>query len=422
MRATVLTSSRLGPVARESFETRYSGNRAEVDAEGVLSALRRACSALDVRDVDVVALAAMAPSWVAMNSAGRALTPIVTHQDRRSVEQGQRLLGAFGEADLLARVGNLPFPGSISSTTCAWFVEHEARRMRQAALVGHLGTLLLRRLCGARLIDPGSASFLGLRRIDEPEPWDAELLRFIGLPESALPEVRDGDSLAGTLSPAGARLLGARAGTPVLVGCMDTSAAALLGPLRAGAVLNVSGSTDVLAAVCSSPRPHRKLLTRRLGVGPWWLAVGTLASAGSTLSWAQQVFYPELDRAAFAHQLRAAAGIDPPDGLVFDPYLAGDRMSMEPLTGGFRGVSLGVGRLELLAAIVRALARISAERWPALRQACPRLGRDVLVSGGVDALLSGVMRRDWPKGFRYRSVNEATLLGLRVLAERWARG
>jgi len=131
-----------GPIVRCAFTTRYQGPRVEVDAKEILKALANAIADLGSRakQVEVIALTVMAPSWVAMDRAGRAITPIVTHQDRRSTDVAIELEKRVGKQRHLKLAGNRPFPGGISSTTWAWFLKHEKSLMKKADLVGHLNT------------------------------------------------------------------------------------------------------------------------------------------------------------------------------------------------------------------------------------------------------------------------------------------
>jgi sugar (pentulose or hexulose) kinase len=140
----------VGRIERVSFDTRYDGERAEVDADQIVRAVGRATRELDLRRVECIALSTMSPSWVAMDRRGRAITPLVTHQDRRTVAIAKELEARVGKARHLRLAGNRPFPGGISSTTCAWFLRHERATMRRADLVGHLTTLLHRQIACRR--------------------------------------------------------------------------------------------------------------------------------------------------------------------------------------------------------------------------------------------------------------------------------
>jgi len=202
IKAGVLVRGTLvGQIARATFPTRYDGERAEVDANDVLVALKRAIPSLKgAKSVDVIAMSAMSPSWVAMDSRGRAITPIVTHQDRRSTSIAKSLLADIGKSKFLKINGNLPFPGGISSTTWAWFTRNEPRLMRRADLVGHVQTFLHRQLNGSRVVDPSNASFMGVYGTLKLGGWSEELCAAVGATEHQLPQLIEADGVAGMVT------------------------------------------------------------------------------------------------------------------------------------------------------------------------------------------------------------------------------
>jgi xylulokinase len=418
VKAAVLKNGRpAGAIVHGFYRTRFDGIRAEVDPAAVLKAIRTAVEQLgkSAKAVDHVAIDVMAPSWVAMDSAGRAITPIVTHQDRRSVEIAHEIEQRVGRARHLKISGNRPIPGGISSTTWAWFTRHEPGLMRKADLVGHLSTLLVRTLTGARVTDPSNASFMGVYSTTTMGGWNDELCEAAGVNPKLLPDIHDGNVIAGKLTASASRRFGITAGTPVLTGVMDTSAAVMLRGARPGQLLNVCGSTDVLAVCTDRPEPSEKLLTRAVGVGRAWMHVSTIAAAGSSLVWVRRELFPDLKEPAFFALVRKLGRAGNPTGVRFDPYLAGDRTSMDPKTAGFSGLSLATTRDDLLAAVVDSMATASAARLPLLRATGTRLRHDVVVSGGLTRDLSPVLHRDWGAGWSFHPVHEATLKGLAML-------
>src|SRR6059058_3791575 len=117
VKAGLLRGDRVvGRIAREKFPTSYDGVRAEVDANQILRAVARAVHDLGpaARKVDAIALSVMSPSWVAMDKSGRTITPVVTHQDRRSMDVARQLEKRIGKSRHLKLAGNRPFPGGIS--------------------------------------------------------------------------------------------------------------------------------------------------------------------------------------------------------------------------------------------------------------------------------------------------------------------
>lgn len=405
----------VGKVATAKFTTRYDGVRAEVAPAAILKALKSAIDQLGTAAgrVDAVAISVMSPAWVAMDAAGRPLTPIVTHQDRRSVAEAHEIERRVGRNRHLQLAGNRPFPGGISSTTWAWYKQHEPDRLRQVDLVGHLNTFLHRQLTGGRVIDPSNASFSGLYETQTLAGWSDELCAGVDLPRALLPDVADSNTVAGTISPDGARRFGLPAGLPVLAGLVDGSAGMLLAGAKVGQLLNVSGSTDVLALCVNRPQPHERLLTRALGVGRKWVSVSTIASVGTALNWARAQLFPDLSDDKYWQLVGKVAKHSSAPHVAFHNRLAGDRTSVDQQTGAFTGLTLATTRSDMLAAIVRSLAHDSAVRLDLLRQPGVSFRRQVVVAGGVGRRMSHLLHRDWPGCWEFViPPEEATLRGL----------
>src|SRR5689334_22106527 len=124
VKAALLRGNRVvGSIARVSYKTRFDSSRVEVDRAEILRAIERAIRELGTRarKADAIGLSVMAPAWVAMDRRGKPLTPIVTHQDRRSVAEATAIEKRIGKERHLALTGVRPVPGGVSSTTWAWF-------------------------------------------------------------------------------------------------------------------------------------------------------------------------------------------------------------------------------------------------------------------------------------------------------------
>jgi xylulokinase len=403
---------------RAFFRSQCQGAKVDVKPEDLLAALRKAIAGLGgkAKQVDAIALAVMCPAWVAMDARGKALTPLVTHQDRRSVDVALAIEKRVGKKRHLNIVGCRPFPGGISSTTWAWYLKNEPQRLRKADLVGHLNTFLHRQLTGARVIDPSNASFTGLYRTLKLDGWSDEMCSVIGAKKSLLPEVLDGDVIAGTIHAEAARAFGLREGTPMLTGIMDGSAGMLMAGTKVGQLFNVCGSTDVLAMVTDKPRPHERLLTRALGIGNRWLHVSTLAAVASAIYWAREQFFVEWTVEQFRSEMVRLAKIGPEasGGVKFDPYMAGERTSIIQRQGGFSGLTLATTRSQMLSAILEALIAASAERLELLKATGTKPLRNAVISGGADHL-DRIMTRDWAGAWRFHPITDATMRGLGTL-------
>jgi xylulokinase len=421
VKAAFLSNGRIaGSIVHGHYSTRFDGIRAELDPIEVLRGLREAVNQLGARarKVEHIAIDAMAPSWLAMDRSGHALTAIITHQDRRSVQIAHEIEKRVGKARHLKLSGNRPIPGGISSTTWAWFARHQAGLLKKADLVGHLTTFLHRTLTGARVTDPSNASFMGLYSTLKLGGWNAELCDAAGADPRLLPEILEGNQIAGRITKAAARRFGLTEGTPVITGIMDTSSALLLRNAAPGELLNVCGSTDVLALCTEHPRPNEKLLTRAVGIGRKWMQVSTIAAAGSALAWANREFFPDLPENRFHVLVKKLARKPAVSSVRFEPYLAGDRTSLEQKTAAFSGLTLASTRDHLLGAMVESLALGSAARLRLLRNLGTPIHHDVLLSGGLARTLGSVLHRDWTGKWEFSYVDEATLRGLGAIVPR----
>jgi sugar (pentulose or hexulose) kinase len=407
---------RVGGVVREPVATRYEGREVDMDADAVWAAFAAAVRLLgpEARSADRLAADVLAPGFTALTRSGEALSAVITHQDRRSWEQAAEIERRVGADRHLALVGCRPFPGGIASSSLLWLRRNRPDAFARAEVFGQLNTFLNLRLTGAAVVDPGNASFLGLYDTFGMTGWHPELCEALDVAPDRLPEVRSGERVAGRLLPGPADALGLRSGTEVLTGVIDTTAAICSTGAVPGRVFNSIGTTDVLAVVTDRPRPHEKVLTRCLGVGRLWVSVNTIAAGGGALAWVHRNLFADLDKAAFFGLVKELAADPSPSPVRFEPYLAGDRLSLEPKTAGFTGLTLATGRREMLKAVLDAWAELNARGLERIAERADPLP-DVYVTGGGDEI-AGALHARWPGSWRFHYLDEAALLGMARLA------
>lgn len=120
---------------------------------------------------------------------GRALTPIIVWQDKRSAEVLSGLREA-GDAEEIAERSGLPLDPYFSAGKLAWLLEND-RPVRDSAAQGRLraGTVdsfLVDRLGGRFATDLSTASRTQLYRLGERD-WDDWLLERFSIPKELLP-------------------------------------------------------------------------------------------------------------------------------------------------------------------------------------------------------------------------------------------
>jgi hypothetical protein len=87
---------------------------------------------------------------------------------------------------------------------------------------------------------------------------------------------------------------------------------------------------------------------------------------------------------------------------------------MEQRQAAFFGLTLATSREGMLAAVVESLRSASVARLKILAEAQPIFLNTVYFSGRQE-FLARAMHRDWPRHWKYRHIEEASLRGLAVI-------
>lgn len=198
------------------------------------------------------------------------------------------------------------------------------------------------KMTGVLATDPSDAASTGLFNIAEGS-WAHNLIQQLELPRGIFPPIRAAYEITGELTPEAASQLGLAAGIPIIAGCADQPAQALgNGILRDGTASVTVGSGGQVFMPLTSPVPgDARLHIFNHALPDTWYALGATLSAGLSLRWLRSVLGMADDPHAYStFSAEAAAVAAGADGLVFLPYLAGERTPhMDALA---RGVFIGL--------------------------------------------------------------------------------
>ncbi len=324
----------------------------------VLACVPNACAR-----VEAIGLSGQMHGLVALDASGQVIRPAILWNDSRSADICTRLHEREpGLATLLRTTGNRVFPG-FQAPKLLWMREHEPAAFARTAKALLPKDWLRWRLSGSFMSEPSDAS--GTAVFDcAKRTWSTEMLECLGLSRSLFPDIAESPVLTTRLSADAARVLGLRAGIGIAGGAGDQAAAAVgSGIVAEGTVSCTIGTSGVVFAASNS---WRATATGELhafchAVPNRWHLMGVMLSAGGSLRWFRDTLAQ--DAVAEAH----ARGIDPYevlsegaervaigcDGLVFLPYLTGERCPIpDPLIrGGFAGLDISHGRDHLARAV-----------------------------------------------------------------------
>jgi xylulokinase len=309
--------------------------------------------------VGPIGLSGQMHGLVVLGDDGRVLRPAILWNDQRTQAECEEIERRVGFERLVSLTGNRALTG-FTAPKLLWLRRHEPDTYARIRHVLLPKDYVRFRLTGERAIDAADASGTLLFDVAQRR-WSDEVCEALEIPLEWLPPSFESTEVAG-------------AG--------DQAAAALgVGIAAPGPVSVVLGTSGVVFAVLPTyaPDAQARLHVFCHAVPGTWHAMGVMLSAAGSAAWLRRslgVDHATLDDEAAAWEPGA-------EGLLFAPYLAGERTPHpDPdVRGAFTGLSLRHDRGALWRAMLEGVAyglRDSLELLHSLG-VTPEVGR---VSGG----------------------------------------
>ncbi len=346
---------------------------AEQDPEDWWRASERALARLDVRDVSGIGLTGQMHGLVALDARGRVLRPAMLWNDQRTAAECAEIEERVGLGRLIALTGNRALTG-FTAPKLLWLRRNEPDVYRRIAHVLLPKDYVRLRLTSERATDVADAS--GTLLFDVAgRRWSDEVLSALDLSRTWLPPALESPEISG--------LTAGR--VPVAAGAGDQAAGALgVGVDRPGPLSVAIGTSGVVFAALPSfaADPEARVHAFCHAVPGAWHAMGVMLSAAGSLRWFRDALAPG---ATYEELTTAAAAWGPgAEGLLFAPYLAGERTPhADPdARGAFAGLTLRHDRGALVRAVLEGVAYGLRDSLELLRLLGvePKVGR---VSGGA---------------------------------------
>ncbi len=323
--------------------------RAALDASGI-----------DPRQIAAVAVSDQAPSVVAVDGSGELVAPAMIWMDRRSQEQCSWLRDEVG-SERIAAVNGGPIDPYFLAPKLLWLRDHAPSLYARCRCVLQANGYIVHRLCGAWSMD-SAVGPLSMLFDSAAGDWSPELIDAMRLDRDKLPPVASPTQIVGHVSERAAAACGLAAGTPVLAGMVDGTAAAIeAGLVAAGQAVEMTGQSTVLMIASERPYQGTELFGLGHAVAGLHLVVGAQVATGGALRWFRdQLGDAERQEAAVLgvdpfELLGRAASTSPPGAnrLVFLPYMYGERSPVWDTDA--RGVLFGLSLATTKGDIVRAI-------------------------------------------------------------------
>jgi xylulokinase len=290
-------------------------------------------------DIVAIGVDGHGPTFVPVDERGEATRPAITFLDTRAAAEAAELEAATG----IRGWGLGPLPAAL------WMERHEPPAA--AATRWYLTTW---EWLAFRLTGEASAPLVP----DQAVPDPAVVATATGLQAARRPTTAVIGSVTGRLTDAAADALGLLPGIPVAGGTNDAFASYLgAGLLEPGDAYDPGGSAGGFGVYWHEPLEVPGAFVTPAPIAGRYSVGAAMAATGRALDWFRDEV---IDGSTTTERLIEEAAATPPgaEGLVFLPYLAGERSPIwDPTaTGVLAGLTLAHGRGHLTRAILEASA------------------------------------------------------------------
>lgn len=348
-----------------------------------LSEINSKLAEQNIRPV-AIGLSGQMHGMVVLDKEGKVIRPAPLWNDQRTGGACVEIEAKIPRLELIRRTGN-PAVTGFQLPKLVWLRKAEPENFAKVDKVllpkDYLGYVLTNNFA----TEPSDASGIGALNL-ETQDWDLEVLSALDLDPKLFPGVIPSSAVVGNITSEWAKSTGLPEGLPVIAGAGDNAAAAIglgVSSLNPGTGSISLGTSGVLFSPVEKPTPDPQGRVHMFchADGKYLFLGVTLAAAGS-LQWFRDTLAPGVEFStlmAEAEQIPAGS-----EGLVFMPYLAGERSPyLDPnLRGSWLGLSLAHKRGHMVRSLIEGVAFSLRETLDVMRP-LTQIDKMISIGGGA---------------------------------------
>ncbi|MBT2571053.1 gluconokinase [Planococcus sp. ISL-110] len=344
---------------------------AEQDPEeifrAVLTSVRKTIrkSDIDLQQLKLVSFSSAMHSLIAVDASGNLLTQSITWADTRSSKHAKHIKEQLNGHEIYLRTGT-PIHAMSPLAKLVWLKDDMPEVCEQAAKFIGIKEYVFHELFGEYVVDHSIASATGLFNLRNLD-WDEEALAVAGItPEYLSRPVPTTHGMTG-LVPEHALFMGIPEDVPFIIGASDGVLANLgVDAIEPGVLAVTIGSSGAIRTVTAEPKTDPKGRTFCYALTEnHWVVGGPVNNGGIVLRWLRDEF------ASSEVETAKRLGIDPyevltkiaetvnpgADGLLFHPYLTGERAPLWDANarGSFFGLSIHHKKQHMIRSVIEGI-------------------------------------------------------------------
>ncbi|MFC7394469.1 gluconokinase [Scopulibacillus cellulosilyticus] len=332
--------------------------------EAVVNSIKQVMlkSAVDPKSLLLISFSSAMHSVIAVDRDGNPLTKSITWADNRSVTYADKLKNDLNGHDIYLRTGTPIHPMSPLSKLF-WLRNEDKETFNKAYKFIGIKEYVFFKLFGEYVVDYSIASAMGMFNLKDLD-WDNEALEVAGVSADQLSKLVPTTHVMKHIDPSLAERMGISAATPFVVGASDGVLSNLgLDAIQPGIVAVTIGTSGAVRTVSNRPVTDPKGRTFCYALTEnHWIIGGPVNNGGMTFRWVRdQLGDSEIENAKkngkdpYDLLTKRAEKISPgSDGLLFHPYMAGERAPLwnADARGSFFGLALHHTRDHLIRSVL----------------------------------------------------------------------
>ncbi|MED9881106.1 xylulokinase [Blautia sp.] len=394
----------------------------------VCEAVRQVIRKAGIQPEEIAGVGIDGQSWsaIAIDKGGKVLTNTPIWMDTRAQSICDRLNEEIGEDEIFRIAGNSLQP-SYTTAKILWYKENLPEVYCKIYKILQSNSYIAFKLTGQ--ISQDLSQGYGLHCFDmRTGQWDEEMCRKMGIPRDFLPEIVPSDRIIGTVTKKAAEESGLAEGTPVAAGGLDAACGTLgAGVIHSGETQEQGGQAGGMSICIEKYQADPRLILGFHVIPGKWLLQGGTTGGGGVMRWFEREFadYERLMREqtgiSSLDQLNEIAEKVKPgcDGLVFLPYMAGERSPIwNPYAKGvFYGLDFSKTKGHMVRACMEGVAFSLRHNLETAEEAGAKAEILRAMGGSANSLLWTQIKSDVTgKTMAVPASDTATTLGAALLA------
>ncbi len=394
----------------------------------VCEAVRQVIRKAGIQPEEIAGVGIDGQSWsaIAIDKGGKVLTNTPIWMDTRAQSICDRLNEEIGEDEIFRIAGNSLQP-SYTTAKILWYKENLPEVYSKIYKILQSNSYIAFKLTGQ--ISQDLSQGYGLHCFDmRTGQWDEEMCKKMGIPRDFLPEIVPSDRIIGTVTKKAAEESGLAEGTPVAAGGLDAACGTLgAGVIHPGETQEQGGQAGGMSICIEKYQADPRLILGFHVIPGKWLLQGGTTGGGGVMRWFEREFadYERLMREqtgiSSLDQLNEIAEKVKPgcDGLVFLPYMAGERSPIwNPYAKGvFYGLDFSKTKGHMVRACMEGVAFSLRHNLETAEEAGAKAEILRAMGGSANSLLWTQIKSDVTgKTMAVPASDTATTLGAALLA------